>query len=206
MTSRRRRRRPGTGRVGGAAAGPQPRAARRLRDRRQALHRAICAGRADRAAARSARIIGASAATGSARASSSTRSPAAISTPMSIIPARSGPTNMQRTDVKPRAEGAGRRGALAQGRRTASACSARSASRTPMRWPMPRALAREARHPFDRRSGGACRRACRSPAITNSSSGRNGRRSAPPMACTSASSAPCSPTSCIRPRTPAMSM
>ena len=44
------------------------------------------------------------------------------------------------------------------------------------------------------------RRNSRSPATTNSSSARNGRRSATPMACTSARSAPCSRISCIRPR------
>src|ERR1035441_7037692 len=60
--NRRRRRRVGAGRAGRALARPcagfWPRA-RRLRDRRQAVYRAICAGRADRAAAGRQRPVGA---------------------------------------------------------------------------------------------------------------------------------------------------
>ena len=59
----------------------------------------------------------------------------ATSTPMSIIPARIWANEMHRTDVQPRAGRARRSGALAATRPTASACSARSVSRTPMRWP-----------------------------------------------------------------------
>ena len=66
-------------------------------DRRQALHRAIRARRADRAAAARRRAIGRDAARGSARASSSMRCAPARSTSMSIIPARSGPTRCSAT-------------------------------------------------------------------------------------------------------------
>ena len=62
----RRRRRSGAHRSGGAAAGLCPRAGD-LRDRRQAVHRAICAGGADRAAAGGERPVRRRAAPGSAR-------------------------------------------------------------------------------------------------------------------------------------------
>ena len=53
---------------------------------------------------------------------------------MSIIPARIWANQMHRTDVQAARRSAGRGRALARDRPTASACSARSASRTPMRW------------------------------------------------------------------------
>ena len=102
-------------------------------DRRQAVHRAIRAGRADRAAARGARPVRASGATGSAPASSSMRSSPTTSTSMSIIPARSGPTRCT-APTSSRAPKCWPRFRAGSRPRTASACSARSASRTPMRW------------------------------------------------------------------------
>jgi hypothetical protein len=107
---------------------------------------------------------------------------------------------MHRNDVKPRAEVLAEVAAWSTG----SKCWAASASRTPMRWPCrapERLRSASARWPISR----AARPACRSPAITSSSAGRNGTRSARPTASISASSARCSRSSCTRPRRTARS-
>ena len=89
---------------------------------------------------------------------------------------------MHRSDVKPRAEVLAEMAAWLEREHTASSCSAGSASRTPMRWRCRSAAPRRsasARSPI----WPAARRHFRSPATMNSSAGRNGRRSARPMAC-----------------------
>ena len=101
-------------------------------------------------------------------------------TSMSIIPARCGPTSSCSTDVQ-----AARGSACASSRRWLArqhgiSCSARSASRMPMRWRCGASGPRRSaftRSPISR----ATRRSCRSPATMNSSPGRNGRHSQKPM-------------------------
>ena len=111
---------------------------------------------------------------------------------------------MNRSDVKPRARGAGRGGALA--RDDARHPPARPARLRERLCAGHAARARRgARHQARSPTSPRTRRSCRSPATTSSSSARNGRRSATPMACASASSAPCSRTSCTRPHAPATS-
>ena len=109
---------------------------------------------------------------------------------------------MQRTDVLPRAEVLEEVGSWLK-----DAARHRDAGRARLRERLRaghEARARApARHPLDRRPGAATRRACRLPATTSSSAGRNGRRSATPTASPSAASGRCRRSSCIRPRRPA---
>ena len=88
-----RGRRPGDRAAHGRGAGAGAfAAARRLRHRHQAVHRAICAGRADRAAAAAKPACRRRPARAWAPPSSSMRCARARSTSMSTTPARSGPT------------------------------------------------------------------------------------------------------------------
>ena len=118
---------------------------------------------------------------------------------MSTIPARSGPTRCSRTDVQ-----AARRGAAPRSTDWLEARARhRDARRARLRERLragddARARAQTLGIRIDRRSRAPRAATCRSPATTNSSAGRNGRRSARPTAWRSASSGRCSRSSCTR--------
>ena len=174
-----------------------------LRDRHQDLHRAIHPGRADRAAAARRRPLGAA-----ARGPGLERHLRRAARRRDRRLCRLLRHDLDQPDAAHRREAA-RRGAGRDRHRAARAPRHRDARRARLRERLcagdgarPRA---GARHPQHRRSRAATRRNCRSPATTNSSPGRNGRRSARPMASRSASSARCSRSSCTPRRRPARS-
>ena len=146
-----------------------------LRDRRQAVHRAVRPRRPDRAAAARRRPDGATGVTDSARPSSSLRSRPARSTSTSTIPARSGRTSSSATTY-----GRARRCWPRSTRSLQARAWHHRAGRARLRERLCAGDAaharRGARHPLDRRPRPPRAAISRSPATTSSSAGRNGRR------------------------------
>ena len=190
---RRRRCGPRAGGAGGAGAAVMRPRARHLRHRRQDLHRTIYPGALIQQRLAANGLTSAAARRARLERSSSTRSAAGE---IDVYVDYSGTiwaNEMHRSDVKPRDEVLRRGCRLAEeqrGMRMLGALGFENAYALAM----PRATRRSARHQFDRRSGGDTPRIVdRRRLRILRASGMEGAAHAP-MACTSASSAACSPT------------